>query len=273
MTVLRGEAVSIVGPNGAGKTTFLRQLTTELRPTSGEIEIFGVNAVKDVDGAKSSMGVTPQEAGLFETLTVREHLELFGRLKGLDKRAAGLQTGEILERLEIAEEAKKKVGELSGGQRRRVLIGLPLLGKPPLLILDEPTTGLDPSSRRAVWRLLKQVNLGGTTVILSTHYMEEAEHLSWRVAFISDGRIVLDDKLSLLRARFPRKYRLTFHNGGGPLEIPHVEFFDGFRSAEAFIKAKQISEYQLATASLEDFYFSVVGGPMQTNGDTARGDD
>ena len=258
-SVKRGESVAILGANGAGKTTFLRQLTTELKPTSGAIKIFGVDAVKNANKAKLSMGVTPQEAGVFETLTVREHLELFGKLKGLNKSSARAETDELLKNLELETQAKKQVGELSGGQRRRILIGLAFLGKPPLLILDEPTTGLDPQSRRTVWLLLKQTINSGTTVIFSTHYLEEAEQLSERIAFIDGGKIVADGSLSELRARFPNKYRLSFLNGDGQIAMPHVEFFEDFNAAQKYIGEKEISEYQLATVSLEDIYFSLVG--------------
>ena len=258
-TARRGEAVAVLGANGAGKTTFLRQLTTELKPTSGTIEIFGVDAIKNPNRAKLLMGVTPQEAGVFETLTVREHLELFGKLKGLHKNAARSQTTEIIENLDLENEARKQVGALSGGQRRRILIGLALLGNPPLLILDEPTTGLDPISRRTVWRLLKKVIEMGATVVLSTHYLEEAEFLSDRIAFINDGKIVADGSLQELRAGFPNKYRVSFLNGGGLIGVPHVEFFADFAAAQQFIKAKNIDEYQLSTSSLEDVYFSIVG--------------
>ncbi len=258
-SVRPGEAVAILGPNGAGKTTFLRQLTTELKPSSGSVEIFGIDAIKDATRAKLLMGVTPQEAGVFETLTVREHLEFFGKIKGLEKHSARMQTNEILESLELDIEAKRKIGELSGGQRRRILIGLALLGKPPLLILDEPTTGLDPVSRRAVWTLLKKVIALGTTVILSTHYMEEAEYLSSRIAFINAGKIIVDGNLTELRSCFPNKYRVNYLNGGGEIGTPHVEFFKDFSSAQQFISERKIAEYQLATASLEDVYFSLVG--------------
>ncbi len=267
-TARRGEAVAILGPNGAGKTTFLRQLTTELKPTSGAIEIFGVDAVLQPNKAKLLMGVTPQEAGVFETLTVREHLELFGKINGLSKNEARLQTNEILENLELANEVKRKVGELSGGQRRRILIGLALLGKPPLLILDEPTTGLDPQSRRAVWNLLKEVINSGATVILSTHYMEEAEFLSSRIAFINGGKIVADGNLTELRAKFPNKYRVNYLNGGGQIGTPHVAFFKDFEAAQKFIGEKKISEYQLATSTLEDVYFSLVGEKLSETEDT-----
>ena len=258
-TVKSGECVAILGANGAGKTTFLRQLTTELKPTSGAIEIFGIDAIREAHRAKLLMGVTPQEAGVFETLTGREHLELFGRLKGLDKSAARNQTAELLKNLELEKDAQKQVGELSGGQRRRILIGLALLGKPPLLILDEPTTGLDPQSRRTVWHLLKEIIAGGATIIFSTHYLEEAEQLSHRIAFINAGKIVADGSLQELRARYPNKYRLSFLNGSGEIPLPHVEFFTDFAAAQAFIGEKKINEYQLAAASLEDVYFSLVG--------------
>lgn len=266
----RGEAVAILGPNGAGKTTFLRQLTTELKPTSGAVEIFGIDAIENSGKAKTLMGVTPQEAGVFETLTVREHLELFGKIKGLSKTEARRQTSEIVENLELENETNKQVGELSGGQRRRILIGLALLGKPPLLILDEPTTGLDPVSRRTVWQLIKKVRCEGATVILSTHYMEEAEQLCERIAFISAGRIVADGTLAELRAKFPNKYRVNFLNGGGEIPVPHVEFFKDFAAAQDFIKAESIDEYQLATSSLEDVYFSLVGEHLDADGDAAK---
>ncbi|MDQ2747735.1 MAG: ABC transporter ATP-binding protein, partial [Acidobacteriota bacterium] len=170
-SVRRGESVAILGANGAGKTTFLRQLTTELKPTSGAIEIFGFDAIRNSNKAKLLMGVTPQEAGVFETLTVSEHLGFFGKLKGLDKKSAKIEADELLKNLELEPQKNKQVGMLSGGQRRRILIGLAFLGKPPLLILDEPTTGLDPQSRRTVWLLLKQIIESGTTVIFSTHYL------------------------------------------------------------------------------------------------------
>ncbi len=262
-----GECVAILGANGAGKTTFLRQLTTELKPTSGAIEIFGIDAIQDANKAKLLMGVTPQEAGVFETLTVTEHLEFFGKLKGLDKNSAKIQTDELIKNLELEAEAKKQVGMLSGGQRRRILIGLAFLGKPPLLILDEPTTGLDPQSRRTVWILLKQIIASGVTVIFSTHYLEEAEQIANRIAFIDGGKIVADGSLTELRAGFPNKYRLSYLNGNGQIAEPHTEFFADFAAARKFIGEREISEYQLATASLEDVYFSIVGKSLTDGND------
>lgn len=259
LEVRRGEIIAVLGPNGAGKTTFLRQLTTELRPTSGTIEVFNVDAVRESQRAKRMMGITPQEAGLFETLTVREHFELFARFKDLNKREAQAAAREVIAELELNESGEKRVGLLSGGQKRRVLIGLALLGKPPLLVLDEPTTGLDPVSRHAVWRVLRRRVSEGATLILSTHYMEEAERLSDRVAIFSAGRLVAFDSLEKLHGRLDRSHRLCFRDPFDPFGAPRVRLFTTFAEAQAFVARERLSEYTLARASLEDVYFALTG--------------
>jgi len=155
----RGEVIAILGPNGAGKTTFLRQVTTELRPSSGRITVFGVDTVRDPERARQMMGIAPQEAGLFESLRVRDHLELFARLKGLSRRAAAAAAAKTMEDLDLVADANRRVRTLSAGQRRRILLGLALVGHPPLLVLDEPTaaplaTVQALSCRRITWRRL-----------------------------------------------------------------------------------------------------------------------
>ncbi len=256
LEVRRGEVVSILGPNGAGKTTFLRQLTTELMPTSGAIEIFDVDAVREPARAKMLMGITPQEAGLFETLTVREHFELFARLKSLSKREARLAAFETAEELGLSAEINKRVGLLSGGQKRRILIGLALLGNPPLLILDEPTTGLDPASRQAVWKVMRRAVAEGATIIFSTHYMEEAERLSDRIAVIESGRLLAFDALDKLFARLEKSYRVSY---SVPFDAPDVRYFATFAEAQAHIAREQLSEYSISRATLEDIYFTLTG--------------
>src|SRR5947207_5549040 len=255
----KSEVIAILGPNGAGKTTFLRQLTTELMPTSGRIEVFGVDVVAEPQKAKLLMGISPQESGFFETLTVKQHLELFGKLKGLSSGESRSQTAEFLKALDLEGNARKLVGQLSGGQRRRILIGLALLGKPPLLILDEPTSGLDPASRLLVWEVLKKANSEGATVIVSTHYMEEAERLCDRVAFINDGRIVASGTVAELRAMFPSRYRMQYTVDRQAVGIAHTRCFESFGEVQDFIKQKDLAEYQIATSTLEDVYFSLVG--------------
>jgi ABC-2 type transport system ATP-binding protein len=262
LEVRQGEVVSIVGPNGAGKTTFLRQLTTELRPTTGSVNVFGVDAVAEPGQAKQAMGITPQEAGVFERLTVREHFELFARLKHLSKRAAREAAQKVIAELDLMGETNKSVGSLSGGQRRRILIGLAILGRPPLLVLDEPTTGLDPASRRAVWGVIRRAVNTGTTVILSTHYMEEAEQLSDRVGVIANGRLLAFGTLDELLARLDRSYRLSYRDPIDPLSDLKTRYFARFAQAQQHIARELLSEYSIARASLEDVYFTLTGEPF-----------
>jgi ABC-2 type transport system ATP-binding protein len=262
LEVRRGEVAAIVGPNGAGKTTFLRQLTTELRPTTGSVSVFGVDAVAEPQQAKRAMGITPQEAGVFERLTVREHFELFARLKHLSKREARAAAREVIAELELTGETNKSVGALSGGQRRRILIGLALLGRPPLLVLDEPTTGLDPASRRAVWGVIRRAVSTGTTVILSTHYMEEAERLSDRIGVIAAGRLIAFGTLDELLARVERSYRLSYRDPIYPLSDLKIRYFASFAQAQQQIARELLSEYSIARASLEDVYFTLTGEPF-----------
>ncbi|OLE55505.1 MAG: hypothetical protein AUG51_03355 [Acidobacteria bacterium 13_1_20CM_3_53_8] len=254
-----GEVVSILGPNGAGKTTFLRQLTTELKPTSGQIEIFGVDAVAEPQRAKRMMGITPQEAGVFETLTVREHFEFFGRFKALSKREARIAAFDIADELGLGAEINRRVGLLSGGQRRRILIGLALMGRPPLLVLDEPTTGLDPASRQSVWQVLRRVVAEGATIIFSTHYMEEAERLSDRIAIIEGGQLLAFDSLDKLFARLARSYRVSHSDPFDPLSEPFIRYFATFSEAQEYVARERLSEYALSRASLEDIYFTLTG--------------
>jgi ABC-2 type transport system ATP-binding protein len=254
-----GEVVSILGPNGAGKTTFLRQLTTELRPTSGSIEIFGVNAIAEAERVKQMMGITPQEAGLFQTLTVREHLELFARFKGLSKQQARLAAFDTLDELGLSAESGKRVGLLSGGQQRRILIGLALLGCPRLLVLDEPTTGLDPASRHTVWQVIRRVVADGATVVFSTHYIEEAEQLSDRICIISEGRLVAFDSLDRLFTRLEESHRLAYSDPFDPFGETCVRYFATFAEAQDEIAREQLSEYSIARASLEDIYLTLTG--------------
>jgi ABC-2 type transport system ATP-binding protein len=263
MEVYAGEVVSILGPNGAGKTTFLRQVTTELRPTAGSIAVFGEDAVASPLRAKRLMGITPQEAGVFERLTVREHLELFARLKGLTKMEARTAARETAEELGLGAEFGKGVGALSGGQRRRVLVGLALLGRPPLLVLDEPTTGLDPASRRAVWDVIRRAAARGATVILSTHYIEEAERLSNRVGIILAGRLVAFGSLEELLGRLERSYRVSYRDSLDPEGETRARYFASFAEARRHVETERLSEYSIARASLEDVYFTLTGQRLE----------
>lgn len=260
LSVRPGEVCAIVGPNGAGKTTFLRQVTTELRPTSGSIQVMGVDVVADPARAKRLMGITPQEAGLFDRLTVREHFEYFARFKRLSSEMAHSASTEIMLKLGLMAESKRLVRSLSGGQRRRILIGLALLGRPPLLVLDEPTTGLDPATRRSVWQVIRNAVANGATVILSTHYMEEAERLSDRIGIISAGRLIAFGSLDELLARVDRSYRISYRDRLGD---PRARFCESFAAAQRYVERELLSEYSIARASLEDVYFTLTGAPFE----------
>ena len=264
LTAKTGQIVAILGPNGAGKTTFLRQLTTELKPTTGSIEVFGIDVVKEPKRAKLLMGISPQEAGFFDTLTVVQHLELFGQLKGLTRRESRNETNDLLESLGLSGKAGVHVGELSGGEKRRILIGLALLGRPPLLVLDEPTSGLDPASRRMVWDVLKQANREGATIIISTHYMDEAERSCDTAVFIDHGLVAASGTLAELRGLVSHGYRMECTAGKGSVSS-NTRFFETFDQVQQFIIRESPLEYRIATSTLEDVYFSLTGEAPSTD--------
>ncbi|MER3428010.1 MAG: ABC transporter ATP-binding protein [Pyrinomonas sp.] len=258
--VERGEVVSILGPNGAGKTTLLRQLSTELRPTSGTVQILGRDAFAAPREVKRLMGIVPQEAGLFDSLRVGEHLALFARLKGADARQARRAACAIAAALDLEKRADKRIGTLSGGERRRVLVGLALIGAPPLLLLDEPTTGLDPESRRIVWQTIERERARGATIILSTHYMEEAERLSDRIAIICDGRLVAFGALDELNAHAVRRAAQSAPQGA---PAP----FLSLSAQKARDHALQRQWNRHARPSLEEIYFQLTGKPLEVDFD------
>jgi ABC-2 type transport system ATP-binding protein len=194
--VARGEVFGILGPNGAGKTTTLEMIEGLRRPDEGTAIVDGVDVRADPRGVRARIGVQLQEAGFFERLTVEETLRLFG---AFHRRTAPVER--IIERLQLGEKRRARAATLSGGQRQRLSIALALLNDPRIVFLDEPTTGLDPQARRAMWDVVDGIRREGRTVILTTHYMEEAQRLCDRVAIMDHGRLVaLDGPRALIRA-------------------------------------------------------------------------
>ena len=265
LDVYEGELISILGHNGAGKTTLMRQITTELKPTSGEIDIFGIDIIRRPQDIKSLMGVTPQECDLFQSLTVLEHLELFGRLKGLDRKKSRQRAERLIEELSMTAYTKKQVGHLSGGLKRRVMIGIAMIAEPKILVLDEPTTGLDPASRREVWHQISSVVAAGQTVILTTHYMEEAERLSERIAIMQAGKIVTVGRLQDLYAGIKQSYRLSYRDSYDIDGIgkPVVVYGSSFAELKSVIEREGLAEYSIARVSLEDVYFEMTGERLE----------
>src|ERR687889_550248 len=196
-----GEIYGFLGPNGAGKTTSVRILTTLLRPTSGSARVAGYDVVREADAVRRSIGVALQEAAIDPLMTGRELLRMQGALHGLRAPAARQRAGDLLERVGLTQAGDRRVGGYSGGMRRRLDLALALVHRPRVLFLDEPTTGLDPTSRGALWREVRSLNDDGTTVFLTTQYMEEAEQLADRVAIIAAGRLVAEGTPDALKAR------------------------------------------------------------------------
>ena len=183
--VYDGEIFGLLGPNGAGKTTTLEIIETLRDKTSGEVTVDGLSIEHDADKIKQRIGVQLQAAGYYPNLNLSELIKLFCGLYGIDKTPT-----EMLEKVALTDKAKSKYKDLSGGQKQRFSIATTLINDPRIIFLDEPTTGLDPQARRNLWDLIKEIRDSGTTVVITTHYMDEAEILCDRVAFVDGGRII-----------------------------------------------------------------------------------
>lgn len=190
LEVEAGEIFGFLGPNGAGKSTTVRMLVTLLRPTAGVARVAGFDVVKEPTAVRRSIGVALQDAAIDPLMTGTELLRLQAILHGLGGKVAHKRCGELLERVGLTAAADRRVGTYSGGMRRRLDLALALIHRPVVLFLDEPTTGLDPTSRQAVWEEVRTLNDEGTTVFLTTQYLEEADQLAGRIAIIDGGRIV-----------------------------------------------------------------------------------
>jgi lipooligosaccharide transport system ATP-binding protein len=188
-----GECFGFLGPNGAGKTTVMRIISCFLPPTSGTVTVFGLDVTKEPGRIKARLGVMPQEDNLDPDLSVFENLVVYARYFDIPKKASIPLVNELMEFVELQDRGRMSIKDLSGGMKRRLMLARSLVNTPELLILDEPTTGLDPHSRRAVWERLNQLKFRNTTLLLTTHYMEEAERLCDRVAIMDSGRIVTID--------------------------------------------------------------------------------
>lgn len=191
--IKRGECFGFLGPNGAGKTTVMKIIHCFMPPTSGEVEVFGMNASENPSLIKSKIGVMPQDDNLDPDLTVLENLIVYARYFNIPKKVSYNLSMELLDFVEMKEKADVNVRSLSGGMKRRLLLARALINNPELLILDEPTVGLDPHSRHSVWERLNNLKSKSVTLILTTHYMEEAERICDRVAIMDQGRIVAID--------------------------------------------------------------------------------
>ncbi|MBU7562239.1 ATP-binding cassette domain-containing protein [Weissella cibaria] len=188
--IKRGEVFGLLGPNGAGKTTTLRMMTTLLQPTSGDIKIFGHDVKTESQTVRSLFGLTGQYASVDEDISARENLMIFSRLTGLSRQEAKVRTTELLEEFSLVNSADKAISNFSGGMRRRLDLAVSLITRPALIFLDEPTTGLDPRTRTQMWDTIRQLVAAGSTIVLTTQYLEEADELADRIAVIDHGKLV-----------------------------------------------------------------------------------
>ncbi|GHU64023.1 daunorubicin resistance protein DrrA family ABC transporter ATP-binding protein [Clostridia bacterium] len=193
LRVEAGTIYGILGPNGAGKTTTINMLATLMKPDAGEAKIFGYDVFKQPQIVRSLIGVTGQYASVDENLTATENLVIFARLLGLSRSAAKAKAADLLEEFGLTEAASRPLAKFSGGMRRRLDLAASLIAQPPLIFLDEPTTGLDPRTRNQMWATIRRMVKTGSTILLTTQYLDEADQLADRIAVIDHGRVVAED--------------------------------------------------------------------------------
>jgi ABC-2 type transport system ATP-binding protein len=287
--IARGEVFGLLGRNGSGKTTTVRILTTLTLPSSGRATVFGLSVIHEAATIRRRIGATMQEAALDAGMTGREHLLLAAGLWGMSRRDARAQAADLLERFALTEVAGRQIGTYSGGMRRRLDIATALLSGPSALFLDEPTAGLDPQSRRALWEEIRTLSADGTTIFLTTQYLEEAEALTGRVAVIDAGRIVAEGSVAQLKERHGRTRldlrparpeqcahvlaaleRAGAHESAG---VIHVELDPARAAAEiteiiAGLREQRIELKSIAVreSSLEDVFVQLTGSAIEGSG-------
>jgi ABC-2 type transport system ATP-binding protein len=200
LSVRTGSVYGLLGPNGAGKTTAIRMLATLLRPDGGSARIFGHDIVREAHIVRQLIGVTGQYASVDETLSATENLYLFSRLNGLSRKAAKAKSAALLEEFGLTDAAKRPLKQFSGGMRRRLDLAASLISQPPLIFLDEPTTGLDPRTRAQMWETIRRLVASGSTILLTTQYLDEADQLADRIAVIDRGVVVAEGTADELKA-------------------------------------------------------------------------
>ena len=276
-TVPAGQLVAVLGPNGAGKTTTLEMLEGFLAPSSGTARVLGADPRRGDRAWRARVGLVLQSTSLDDALTVRVTLELYASLY-----ARPWPVDELLELIDLSADAHTRMGALSGGQRRRVDLAIGIIGHPEVLFLDEPTTGLDPEARRRTWAAVEQLTQAGTTVLLSTHYTDEADHLADRVIVLAGGKIVTDTTPGQLRARaarrrsatrFPRRStRPTYQRPWPRISIAPAarslirttDLTGDLRELAAWADAQHVdlAGLEVGPPSLEDAYLATIGEPL-----------
>ena len=282
LNVAEGTIFSLLGPNGAGKTTAVQILSTLSTADAGEIRVAGHDLHQEPDAVRAAIGVTGQFSAVDGLMTGRENLILMGDLHHLGKQEARSRADELLEQFDLADAGKKLASTYSGGMKRRLDLAMTLVGRPRIIFLDEPTTGLDPRSRHRMWTLIRELVAGGVTVLLTTQYLEEADQLADRIAVLDHGRLVAQgtpEELKRLapgghiRLRFTSPEEFTLAGRALPTAVPNHEALvlqvpnDGSVHALRDLLARiddsslEVDELTVHTPDLDDVFFAVTGQP------------
>jgi len=287
LTVATGSVYGVLGPNGAGKTTTIRMLATLLRPDAGSARVLGYDIVDEADAVRGAVSLTGQLASVDEDLTGRENLILIGRLLGLKRADAKVRATDLLEAFGLGDAAGKLVKNYSGGMRRRLDVAASIVVTPQLMFLDEPTTGLDPRSRNQVWDIIRTLVAGGTTILLCTQYLEEADQLADGIAVIDQGKVIAEGTPAQLKAsvgtgalhvrlldpeqRSEAEQVLSRELGGVHLEPDPTALSancaDADRAAEAVAELSRsgvrIADFSLGQPSLDEVFLALTGHPAE----------
>jgi ABC-2 type transport system ATP-binding protein len=261
LEVARGEVFALLGPNGAGKTTTISILTTLVRPDAGSAAVAGCDVVRDPRGVQQRIALTGQSAAVDDVLTGHENLVMLGRLSGLSVRGARVRADELLARFDLVDAGPRRVRTYSGGMRRRLDLALSFVVAPEVLFLDEPTTGLDTRSRRELWDVIRTLAAAGTTVFLTTQYLEEADRLADRIAVLHDGHVVATGTAAALKARIGAD-TVEVHDADGALrrELPTDGTVAGVRAAlDALAAEHPDGIVTLRRPTLDDVFLALTG--------------
>jgi ABC-2 type transport system ATP-binding protein len=292
LTVRAGTVTALLGPNGAGKTTTVHILATLVRPDAGSLTVAGCDLVRDPDGVRAAIGLTGQFSAVDGLLTGEENLLLMARLRHLGDKRSKVRVGELLEQFDLVDAARKPLATYSGGMRRRLDLAMTLVSTPSVIFLDEPTTGLDPRSRHTMWDIVRGLVAEGTTVLLTTQQLEEADELADQIAVLDDGRIVADGTPDELKSLVPGGHiRLRFgqasaldsaarlldgsarDDAGLTLTVPSAGGVGALRRVLDRLDAAhlEVDDLSIHTPDLDDVFFALTGTKERTDGADTKG--
>lgn len=260
LDIAAGTVFALLGPNGAGKTTIVHILSTLVAPDAGTVTVAGHDLARNADGVRAAIGLTGQFAAVDGLLTGEENLRLMAKLRHLGASVGRRRVAELLERFDLVDAARKPLHMYSGGMKRRLDLAMTLVGRPQIIFLDEPTTGLDPRSRQTMWTIVRELLADGVTILLTTQYLDEADRVADHVAVLDLGRIVGEGSPAELKSRVGSEVLLVHGPDGTPVrEIPTDGTADGLRQALNNISDVRSEAVSVRTPSLDDVFFALTG--------------